>query len=51
MIISSNRLAYLATESEVLVIEEESNFLDSITDSKSFRFGEERVDENESYTL
>lgn len=51
MFISSNRRAYLAPESEVLVIEEERNFLDSFSDSKSFRFGEEKVDEDERYVL
>ena len=43
MIISSNRQAYLAPDSEVLVIEEESNFMDSsISNSKSFSFGDYR---------
>ena len=47
MFISSSRHAYLAPESEIIVLEEESNFMDSsITNSKSFSFGESNVDED-----
>ena len=41
MFISSSRHAYLAPESEIIVLEEESNFMDSLRDTKSFRFGDE----------
>lgn len=44
MYISSSRHAYLAPESEIIVLEEESNFMDSLRD-KSFSFGESKVDE------
>ena len=40
MYISSSRHAYLAPESEIIVLEEESNFMDSLRD-KSFRFGDQ----------
>jgi hypothetical protein len=39
MYISSSRRAYLAPESEIIVLEEESNFMDSLRD-KSFSFGD-----------
>ena len=42
MYISSSRHAYLAPESEIIVLEEESNFMDSsVTNSKSFSFGDQ----------
>ena len=40
MYISSSRRAYLAPESEIIVLEEESNFMDSLRDTKSFSFGD-----------
>ena len=45
MYISSSRHAYLAPESEIIVLEEESNLMDSLRDTKSFSFGETKVDE------
>ena len=41
MYISSSRHAYLAPESEIIVLEEESNFMDSLRDTKSFSFGDQ----------
>ena len=43
MYISSSRHAYLAPESEIIVLEEESNFMG--TTPESFSFGESKVDE------
>ena len=45
MYISSSRRAYLAPESEIIVLEEESNFMGTTPDSKSFSFGKSKVDE------
>ena len=41
MYISSSRHAYLAPESEIIVLEEESNFMDSVNPSKTFSFGDQ----------
>ena len=46
MYISSSRRAYLAPESEIIVLEEESNFMGTTPNSKSFTFGESKVDED-----
>ncbi len=46
MYISSSRHAYLAPESEIIVLEEESNFMDSVNTSKTFSFGESQVEED-----
>ncbi len=46
MYISSSRHAYLAPESEIIVLEEESNFMGTTPDSKSFRFGQSGVEED-----
>lgn len=41
MFVSSSRHAYLAPESEIIVLEEESNFMGTTPDSKSFSFGDQ----------
>ena len=46
MYISSSRHAYLAPESEIIVLEEESNFMGTTPDSKSFTFGQSGVEED-----
>ena len=46
MFISSSRHAYLAPESEIIVLEEESNFMGTTPDSKSFSFGQSGVEED-----
>ena len=45
MFVSSSRHAYLAPESEIIVLEEESNFMGTTPDSKSFSFGDQGVEE------
>ena len=46
MYISSSRRAYLAPESEIIVLEEESNFMGTTPNSKSFTFGQSGVEED-----
>ena len=46
MFISSSRHAYLAPESEIIVLEEESNFMGTTPDSKSYSFGESKVEDD-----
>ena len=46
MYISSSRHAYLAPESEIIVLEEESNFMGTTPNSKSFTFGQSGVEED-----
>ena len=41
MFVSSSRHAYLAPESEIIVLEEESNFMGTTPVSKPFSFGDE----------
>ena len=46
MYISSSRHAYLAPESEIIVLEEESNFMGTTPDSKSYPIGQSGVGED-----